>query len=310
MIKKPIIIDCDPGTDDAVAILIAAAAENIDIKAITTISGNLDKSITTYNARKIASCFGINVPIGEGGYPLMKEFEPLDVSVFGESGLGDAVLPEPAIDIDPRTPVQIMYNEAVKADGKLEILAIGPLTNIALLIREYPQVRNLISRIVLMGGAINGGNITPKAEFNIYTDAEAAKIVFSSAIPITMVGLDVCYDTPVFKQELEYVLEEGGKAAEFISGAMYYSGSNARPFPREGLFIYDALAALAIIDPKAVQAKEYYVDVETKGEISYGQTVVDTENYLKKEPNALVALHCDKHKFLRMIKKTVGFFNK
>jgi pyrimidine-specific ribonucleoside hydrolase len=309
MKKKPIIMDCDPGTDDALALLMVAAADNIELRAITTVAGNLNKAMTSYNARKMADYFSIKVPIGEGAYPLMKNFEPLDISICGVSGLGDAVLPEPVRDIDARPSVQILYQEAVEAKGELEILATGPLTNLALLIREYPQVKELIKQIVLMGGAVTGGNITPKAEFNIYTDAEAAKIVFQSGIPITMIGLEVCYETPVYKEELGRLLARGGKAADFIAGIMYYPGNESRPFPEEGLFIYDALAAVAIIDPGAMKAKAYYVDVETKGEITYGQTVVDTCNYLKQEPNTLVTYECDKDKFLKMIEQSITYFN-
>lgn len=308
MQKTPIVMDCDPGTDDALAMLMVAAAENIELKAITTVAGNLNKSMTSYNARKITDYFGINVPIGEGAYPLMKKFEPLDVSINGVSGLGDAVLPEPIREIDQRPSVQILYEEAVKAKGELQILATGPLTNVALLISEYPECRKLIKRIVLMGGAVSGGNLTPKAEFNIYTDAEAAKIVFQSGIPITMIGLEVCYATPVYKEDLRKLLENGGKTSEFIAGIMYYPGNEQKPFPEEGLFIYDALAAVAIIDPEAVKAENYYVDVETRGEITYGQTVVDVNHYLNQKPNTLVAFECDKNKFLKMIQNTITYF--
>jgi pyrimidine-specific ribonucleoside hydrolase len=161
-----------------------------------------------------------------------------------------------------------------------------------------------------MGGAVSGGNITPKAEFNIYTDAEAAKIVFQSQIPITMIGLEVCYATPVYKEDLSKLLDKGGKAADFIAGIMYYPGSKSKPFPEEGLFIYDALAAVAIIDPEAVKTEAYYVDVETRGEITYGQTVVDTNHYLKQEPNTLVAYECDKNKFLSMIQNSIDYFQR
>lgn len=309
MIKRSVVIDCDPGTDDALAILLVAAAKEIEIKAITTVAGNLNKSMTSYNARKIADHFHLDVPVAEGAYPLMKKFEPLDISICGVSGLGDAILPEPTRAIDKRSSVQVLYQAVMEKQGELEILALGPLTNIALLISEYPEVRTLIKRITLMGGSVIGGNITPKAEFNIYTDAEAAKIVFQSGIPITMIGLDVCYDTPIYKEDLERLLDQGGKAAEFIAGIMYYPGSEKRPFPKEGLFIYDALAAVALIVPEAMECKAYYVDVETKGEITYGQTVVDTENYLKKEPNTLVAYRCDKDCYLELIKKAISHFH-
>lgn len=308
MRKRPIVIDCDPGTDDALAILMVAAAEDIKIKAITTVAGNLNKSMTSYNALKIAEHFDMNVPVAEGAYPIMKKFEPLDISICGVSGLGDAVLPELTRAIDEKPSVQVLYQAVLEEQGEIEILALGPLTNLALLICEYPEVRTLIKRITLMGGAVSGGNITPKAEFNIYTDAEAAKIVFQSGIPITMVGLEVCYNTPVYKEELGKLLERGGKAADFIAGIMYYPGNEKKPFPEEGLYIYDALAAVALLAPEAMQCKAYYVDVETKGEITYGQTVVDTKNYLKQEPNTLVAYGCDKNKFLELIQKTISCF--
>lgn len=308
MTKIPVIIDCDPGTDDALAILMVAAAKNIELKAITTVAGNLNKSMTSYNARKIADYFHINVPISEGAYPIMKKYEPLDVSICGVSGLGDAVLPEPKVLIDKRTSVQLLYQCALEAKGELQILATGPLTNLALLLSEYPDARSLIKKIVLMGGAVDGGNLTPKAEFNIYTDAEAAKIVFQSGIPITMVGLEVCYDTPIYKEELRKLLARPGKVIDFIAGILYYPGNETRPFPEEGLFIYDALAAAALINPEIAKVNAYYVDVETKGEITYGQTVVDIHNYLNQKPNTLVVEQIDKLKYLTMVEETIQFF--
>lgn len=305
MNKIPVIMDCDPGNDDALALLMAFAADNIDLRAVTTVAGNLNRDITAKNALEMVEYFDMNLPVAKGSYPIMKKFEALDISIMGASGMGNAVLPKAKGSYSKLTSVELLHQEIIKAPGEIQILATGPLTNIALLISVYPEVREMIKGITIMGGAVDGGNHTPRTEFNIYTDAEAAKIVFQSGIPMRMIGIDVTYRTPVYEEELKELLACNNKTAKFIGDLMFYPGTKERPFPKEGLFIWDALAAAAIINPDCMTWKYHYVDVETRGDITYGETVVDVCNYLKREPNTYVAYECKKEEFFTMIRNTI-----
>ena len=309
MEKRKIVIDCDPGNDDATALLMANAAPNLEILGVSTVAGNLNADITAYNALAVADYLGMDVPVTRGAYPLMKKYEPLDVSVMGASGLGRAVLPKPKKQLDRRTSTELLRDLIEENASNIDILALGPLTNLALLLLQYPGCRSKIHSIVLMGGAVEGGNSTPRTEFNIYTDAEAAKIVFHAGIPTTMIGIDVCGKTFVTAEDMAALTAGGGKAAKFVADMMFYPGDDQHPFPKEGILIYDALAAATMIDPEIVHTEKYYVDVETKGEITYGETVVDRHNFLKKEPNIDVGLESDREAFLALLAKSIAYYD-
>lgn len=306
MKKIPIVMDCDPGTDDALAMLMVHAAKNIDLRAVTTVAGNLNREVTAQNALDITEYFGIPAPVAKGSYPIMKKFEALDISVMGEGGLGNAALPKAQGEFSPYNSVELLHREVQKAAGEIVILATGPLTNVALLLSVYLEDRELIREIVIMGGAVYYGNHTPRTEFNIYTDAEAAKIVFQSGIPIKMIGTDVTYRTPVTRTDLDCLLSDGKRVSKFIGDLMFYPGDGERPFPEEGIYIWDGLAAAALICPECMEWKHVYVDVETKGELTYGETVADMDHYLKQPPNVHIAFGCDKEKFIGIIQKTIS----
>lgn len=308
MNRIPLVIDCDPGTDDALAILMICAAKNLEVKALTTVAGNLNIAKTTGNALKISDFFRLDLEIAAGAYPLMKKFEPCDVSIQGEGGLGDAVLPETSLNPSSISAVDLLYQKAMEPGEKLHILATGPLSNIALLLCTYPDVRERIACITLMGGAISGGNATPCSEFNIYTDPDAAKIVFQSGVPITMIGLDVSYKTPIYEKELEKFVQIPGRASEFTGRLMGYPPPPEKSIPAEGIVMFDALAAAAVINPSVMEYRHCYVDVETRGEFTTGKTVVDINGLLKKSPNTQVAVGCDRMKFLQMLEDTLRYY--
>lgn len=305
MDKKIVVMDCDPGNDDALALLMIYAAENIDLRAVTTVAGNLNRDITAKNALELVEYYNMDLPVSKGCYPIMKKYEALDISIMGAGGMGNAVLPPAKGSHSTLNSVELLHREVQKARGEISILATGPLTNVALLVTVYPEDRELIKEIVMMGGAVEGGNHLPRTEFNIYTDAEAAKIVFQCGVPVKMIGTDVTYRTPVMKEELDELLSTPNKTAALIGDLMFYPGSKERPFPREGLYIWDALAAAALINPDCMVWKHQYVDVETRGDITYGETVVDISNYLKRTPNTHVAYECKKEMFLSMVQKTI-----
>lgn len=302
----PVVMDCDPGTDDALAILMMFAAPDMDVRAITTVAGNQNIQKNTSNALKITDYFSLDVPVAQGSYPLMKEFEAAPEWINGASGLGSAVLPETGRKAVRETAVEVLYREAVLAQGKLNILATGPLSNIALLLREHPDARTLIERITLMGGACNGGNATPCAEFNIYTDPEAAQIVFRSGVPVTMVGLDACYKTPLTEGALAQLYALRTRTSDFVCGLMNYPNE---PVPAQGMVMFDALAAAALIDPTIIEGRALAVDVETKGEFTTGKTLVDVDGLWHRSPNALVAFGSNRGRFWQLVQKTVRYYD-
>lgn len=306
--KIPVIMDCDPGTDDALAMLMVFAAPNIEMRAVTTVAGNQNIEKNTANALKITDYFSLDTTVAQGAYPIMKRFEAAPEWINGASGLGSAWLPQTARKAVMDSAVEVIYREAGLLGGKLNLLATGPLTNIALLFCIHPDVKKLIQRITLMGGACYGGNATPCAEFNIYTDPEAAKIVFGSGVPITMVGLDACYKTPLYAGELEQLYALHSKTSDFVCGLMNYKGADCTPVDDRGIVMFDALAAAALIDPSVISGRHAFVDVETKGEFTSGKTLVDIDNLLKRPANTLVALNSDREKFWGLIQKTVGYY--
>ena len=303
--SRPVVIDCDPGNDDALAILMVAAAPELSLCGISTVAGNVCAERAAANGLALASWLGLDVPVTKGAYPLVKPYEPLDPSIMGTGGLGATKLPEPSRSFDPRTSAELLWDCAREHAGSLEILATGPLTNLALLLREHPEARGMIKQIVLMGGSVSSGNTSPVAEFNIYTDAEAARVVFGSGIPLTMVGLDVCYEHRLVAADFDRLLACGGPMGQFVADLFFYPEGGPRPFTERGVPVFDSLAAAALIDPACVGAESYYVDVETKGELTYGQTVVDVRGRLHREPNVAVVTSCDHNRYLELVENAV-----
>lgn len=303
--RRPVVIDCDPGNDDALAILMAAAAPELDIYGITTVAGNVSATQTAANGLALADWLGIDAPVTAGARPLLRAYEPLDPTIMGAGGMGATHLPAPARELDPRTSVELLWDCVRAHAGSLEVLATGPLTNLALLLVEHPEARDMIRQIVLMGGSVNGGNATPAAEFNIYVDAEAARIVFRSGIPLTMVGLDVCYENRLVAADFDHLAAVGGDTGQFVSDLFFYPEGGPRPFPAKGTPVFDSLAAAALIDPSCVRCERLFVDVETTGELTYGQTVVDVRGRLGREPNVEVAMAFDHERYLELVEQSV-----
>ena len=308
--SRPVVIDCDPGNDDALAILMVAASPEVRLCGISTVAGNVPAERTAANGLALASWLGLDVPVTKGAYPLVKPYEPLDPSIMGTGGLGATRLPDPERSLDARTSVELLWDCAREHAGSLEVLATGPLTNLALLLTEHPEVRDMIKQIVIMGGSVSSGNTNPVAEFNIYTDAEAARVVFASGIPLTMVGLDVCYEHRLVAADFDHLLACGGELGQFVADLFFYPEGGPRPFTERGVPVFDSLAAAALIDPDCVGAESYYVDVETKGELTYGQTVVDVRGRLHQEPNVHVVTSCDHVRYLELVERAVTFFSR
>ena len=306
MDKRPVIIDCDTGTDDAIAIISALYSPELDVRALTTVAGNTTLENTSRNTINLVGHLGFHTPVAQGASePIIRKehFLPED-DVHGETGLGELVLPETKAPFSELTAVETIYREALKYNGNLELIPIGPLTNIAYAISVYPDLKRLIKQIVFMGGAMYGGNVTTTAEFNVWADPEAAHIVLSSGIPLTIVGLDVTEKAMLNREDEAVILENPSKAAQVTAELLRFMLDRFDKGSEDAL-MHDALAVAVCIDPSLVELKEYFVDCECKGEYTYGHTFVAATNLFKKEPNCRVAVDLDLLKFKQWLHGTI-----
>ena len=270
-----IILDTDPGVDDALALLLAMRSPELKIEAITAVAGNAPLELTLPNALRMVEIAGrTDIPVAAGARtPLVRRLVTASYA-HGENGLGGAVFPEPKIKAVGEPAAQFIRSIVRKYPGEVTLLTIGPLTNIATALNSDPEITAMVPRLVMMGGSLSGGNITPAAEFNVYVDPEAARIVFQSGIPITMVGLDVTRKTSLTDEHLR-MLEA---AHDAVSQAAAKIARNAIHHNRERGFLvgpnmHDSLAVAAFLDPSILKWKDYYVDVETTGELTAGETL-------------------------------------
>ena len=294
MTKRPIIIDTDPGIDDAVAIAIALYSEELDVKLFTTVAGNVNVDKVTKNILRLLEFYDKEVPVAIGANePLIKE--AIDASdIHGESGMDGYDFGEPSTDlILEENAVNAMRRVIMKNVEPVTLVPIGPLTNIALLLKTYPEVKANIAEIVLMGGSANRGNAGVMSEFNIFADPEAAKIVFKSNVPIVMVGLDVGLKALVYPEDsakLKVMNKTGGMLYQLFQR---YRGGGLK----NGLKMYDSCAIAYLLKPEMFEVVETFVDVETTGALTSGCTVVDLKGYLGQPSNAKVCLDIDPEMF-------------
>jgi inosine-uridine nucleoside N-ribohydrolase len=270
-----VIIDTDPGVDDALALLLAMRSPELKIEGITPVAGNVPLDLTLPNALRMVEIAGrTDIPVAAGArVPLVRRLVTAAYA-HGENGLGGAVFPEPKTKPVAEPAAEFIRSIVRKYPGEVTLIPIGPLTNIATALSLDSELAGMVKGIVLMGGSLSGGNITPAAEFNIYVDPEAARIVFQSGIPITMVGLDATRKTSLTEDHVRTL--EG--AQNPVSQAAAKIGRNAINHNREQGFLvgpnmHDSLAVAAFLDPSILKFKDYYVDVETTGELTAGETL-------------------------------------
>ncbi|MGB9857340.1 MAG: nucleoside hydrolase [Dictyoglomaceae bacterium] len=300
--KKKIILDCDPGHDDMVAIMLAVSHPDIDLLGITTVAGNQVGEKTFQNALKILTLIReYNIPVARGfDKPLLRELTTAP-SIHGVSGLDGADLPLSEIKGLEVHAVDFIIDTLKNSKEKIYLVPTGPLTNIAVALFKEPKIKEKIERIVLMGGAVFDSNITPSAEFNIYVDPESAKIVFESGVPITMIGLDVTNKALFTFDDIEK-LRKGGRISKIVADLLkFFANANKEFFGFNGAPLHDAVAVAEVIDPTIVKKRKFYVEIETKSELTRGRTVVDYYNVLKKEPNVEVAVEIDLERFKDLI---------
>ncbi len=301
--KRPVIIDCDPGIDDALGIFLALASDEMEVVGISTVAGNVPVEQTALNALKIVELAGFNVEVSRGATdPLFSRRETAEF-VHGGNGIGDVVLPEPRGKISDRKPFEMIYQNAQKHNGNLELIATGPLTNVAETLLLYPDLSQMIKRIWIMGGAAGSGNRSPAAEFNIFADPYAASVVFKGGIPITMCGLDVTNRALLYEDDIDRLASFGNVVSEKAALMLKWYLGFYKSFGFAGVAMHDPFTVAAAIDSSLIKTKNLYVDIETEGEYTFGKTVVDKYGVTPNRPNTDIALELDNEKFKTLFEK-------
>ena len=318
---RRIILDTDPGVDDAMAIFLALRSPELKVEAITAVSGNVPLELTLPNALRLAEIAGrTDIPVAGGAsVPLVRRLITAKY-VHGNNGLGGVDFPAPKIKPVAEPAAELISRLVRNNPGQITIVAVGPLTNIATVLRAEPEIAHLIPEIVIMGGSLSGGNITPAAEFNLYVDPEAARIVFDAGIPLTMVGLDVT-EKVLLREEHVRVLERGQNPVSQAAGkimratlARAHHGVDATV-----IAMHDPLTVASLIDRKLLKFADYYVEVETEGELTAGMTVgyahspvrssapmamaapSQPDSEMPFHPNARVAVGVDAERFFNLL---------
>ena len=304
MEKIPVFFDCDTGTDDAAAILIAGKMSEIEIVGLGAVCGNVGLEHTYPNTCRVAKLAGIDAPVYKGAEEPM--FRPLVTAeeIHAKDGLGGKAgeLSDIPVPEAPKTRAwDAIYNEAVKHNGELVVIAVGPLTDLGIALAKYKELPNLIKKVYIMGGSASFGNITPAAEFNIYVDPEAAKMLFESGIPIYMCGLDVTEKAYFTPEDVDKMGEIDTRAAKFITEVCRNSLEFYLDRGYNGKFMHDSCPVLAIAHPEIFSGKMAGIAVETKGKITLGKTVSDYYTDRKFDfENAFVVTDVDREKFVEL----------
>ncbi|MCQ8213118.1 nucleoside hydrolase [Cetobacterium somerae] len=311
MKKIPIIIDCDPGCDDAIALLMAFASDKLDIKGVTVSAGNVHINNTTENARRLIGAFRPDLKIAKGCEKPMFKTIVTAPEVHGESGIGTVVLPQTDKKIEELNAVEFIAKTLKESEEKINIVITGPMTNLAVFLMMYPELKSKIEKFIIMGGSSIGGNVTPSAEFNIYVDAEAADIVFKSGVEIVLCPLDVTMKAVVNEDDLIEIQDIGGLASEVGYGAI----KNALDFYKEfyqqtQVPMHDPCTIAYLLNPSLFNGEKVFLGTELKGEFTYGETIIDYRNKLGKEKNALVLTEINREGFIELIKDSIKILKK
>ncbi len=299
--KIPVIIDCDPGLDDVVALFMAGANDKIDIKAVTVVAGNQTLDKVGNNALRILGFGRIDVPVAFGfEKPIVRELN-IASEVHGEDGLYGVKIPESTLKPSNLHAIDLIAKILRESNEKITLIPMGPLTNIAMFLKIYPELKDKIERISLMGGAINGGNRTSAAEFNIFVDPEAADIVFKSGIPITMCGLDVTQKAIVFKDDIERIKSISNPVAKLVGGILENLSKYHKEDGIEGCYLHDPVAVSCVANPTIIKTIPLKVDIELQGKYTTGATVGNFNKRFNYNPNADVAFDIDRETFVKEI---------
>lgn len=302
MSARKVILDVDTGHDDAVAIMMAARNPAIELVGITVTAGNQYLEKTLKNTLNLCSALDIQCPVYAGmTRPLLCDLQPASY-IHGESGFDGPVFGPCKKTKAPGHAVNFIIDTVMKAEaGEITLVAVGPLSNIAMAIRLEPAIATRVKELVIMGGAIKGGNVTPSAEFNIHTDPEAAAIVFSSGAPIVMMGLDITTKVLLTHERLQYLSTLPGEAVKIFSASMKHYSAACEKFIGECPAMHDPCCIAYAADPAMFSGKKLNVEIECGGTHSRGRTIADTSGVTGRAPNALVMLGVDEPKFWAML---------
>ena len=310
----PMILDGDPGHDDAIAWVLAEASRRTDkicdIRAVTTVGGNVTLDKTTYNALRVCTLIGLkDVPVAKGAeHPLTADLMNAP-SVHGESGLDGPALPEPGVPLTDMSAVQLMAEVLRGSEEPVTIVSTGPLTNTAALLLAHPELKEKIGRISLMGGGIGFGNWTPAAEFNILVDPEAADLVFRSGIPIIMSGLDVTERALMYPEDFAEIKKIGNPVSDIVWQWLEFFYKFHSELGYAGAPMHDPCAVMVLLHPEIFTIKDYYVEIETGSEYCRGATIGDVRNVKGMKPNAKCVLDLDREQFAKYLIDAVKVYS-
>ena len=316
---KKIIFDTDPGTDDALALMLALNSPELDVRAITVVPGNVTAQMGLENALRMVSLANrCDIPVAAGAqHPL---FQKLITAEFfhGKNGLANIELPPSKCKVDTRFGPDLIIQLVHASPHEITLVPVGPLTNIALAVEKDPSIVPLVKEVILMGGSITGGNVNASAEANIYNDPEAAQIVFQAGWPVTMVGLEVGDKALFTKKYLDQLSSTHGPINDFIAAVLKYLVDLSAQFGEAGTPMYDPSAIAVAIDATLVKTQDMRVDVETRGEFTRGETVGNRRGYVERNvlrgdryviegadkvpPNAKVCVDVEADRFLQLFR--------
>jgi inosine-uridine nucleoside N-ribohydrolase len=308
-VTVPVLIDCDPGHDDAIALLLALASPELDLLGVTTVSGNATLEKTTANAIRVLEFVGRgDVAVAPGAArPLVRE--PFVAAyVHGESGLDGPALPPPRASPREQHAGDFMAEVLLGSSRPVTLIPTGPLTNVAILLATRPEAAERIDRIVLMGGSIAEGNVTPAAEFNVWADPEAAARVFSSGLDVTMIGLDVTHQALVTTADTERLRRLGRTGSMVAELLDFFSRFHAGTYGFDGAPVHDAVAVAHVVRPDLVESIDTHVAIECSSELCRGRTVVDRWRRTDNPPNATVGIGIDRAAFVELLTERLAVF--
>ena len=303
---KKIILDCDPGHDDAIAMLLATRADEIELLGVTTVAGNSELHNTTKNALRVLNYADVHdIPVYAGcANPMMRELYRLTGTIIhGEDGLGGPDIPAPSQKVEEKHAVDYIIDTLREAAEKITVVAVGPLTNVATAFVKAPDIKEKIDRLVIMGGAVvDPGNITSAAEFNIFVDPEAAKIVFNAGVPLYLNTLDISMKAVFYEDEINALSAKDNKVSKIVGELLkFFAGTHVEHFGFLACPIHDALCIGMLIDDSLIEYQEVFCDISLHDPLTLGETVADLWNITGKQPNIFLSTKVDREKFVAMI---------
>ena len=306
MKQLPIWIDCDTGTDDAVAIMLAHALPQLQIIGLSAVAGNSPLSNTFPNTRRIVHLVGASYPVYPGAERPILRAPHVAGAFHGENGLGGVELPLPPSPAESMPAWDALYQAAKSMPGELRLVATGPLTNVAIALTKYPDLKTLLHSITLMGGAAVGGNTTPAAEFNIYDDPDAAQIVFKSGVPTVMCGLDVTMQAELRPADWQEMAGFGNRCGKLVGELFGCAWSVISRIGLTGVAQHDSCPVLYLAHPELFSGEKAGVYVETRSQLTLGKTVTDLQSDKKfDERNTLVLTKLDREAFMQILKDCI-----